>query len=39
MLAYLPNARAVSLPGVGHAPYLVAPDVFNQAFRRFFEAL
>lgn len=39
MLAYLPNARAVSLPGVGHAPYLEAPDVFNQAIRRFFETL
>ncbi|MGL5168763.1 MAG: alpha/beta fold hydrolase [Afipia sp.] len=39
MMAYLPNARAVTLPGVGHAPYLEAPDAFNQTIRRFLEAL
>lgn len=39
MMAYLPNARAVSLPGVGHAPYLEAPEAFNQEIQRFFEAL
>lgn len=37
MLDYLPNAHAVTLPGVGHAPYLEAPDAFNQAIRRFLE--
>lgn len=39
MMAYLPNARAVSLPDVGHAPYLEAPEAFNQAIQQFFEAL
>ena len=39
MMDYLPTARAVSLPGVGHAPYLEAPDAFNQAVRAFFETL
>jgi pimeloyl-ACP methyl ester carboxylesterase len=38
MLAYLPNARAVSLPGVGHAAYLEAPEVFNETVRQFIEA-
>jgi pimeloyl-ACP methyl ester carboxylesterase len=37
MLAYLPDARAVSLPGIGHAPYLEAPGAFNHAVRKFFE--
>lgn len=39
MMAYLPNARAVNLPGIGHAPYLEAPDAFNQAVRQFVEAV
>lgn len=39
MMAYLPNAHTVSLPDVGHAPYLEAPDKFNQAIRKFFETL
>jgi pimeloyl-ACP methyl ester carboxylesterase len=37
MLAYLPNARTASLRGVGHAPYLEAPEAFNQAVRQFFK--
>lgn len=39
MMEYLPDARAVSLPGVGHAPYLEAPEAFNQAVQQFFETL
>jgi pimeloyl-ACP methyl ester carboxylesterase len=39
MMAYLPNARAVTLPEVGHAPYLEAPGIFNQAIRQFLETL
>lgn len=37
MMAYLPDARTVSLAGVGHAAYLEAPEVFNQAVRDFLE--
>lgn len=39
MMAYLPNTRVVTLSGVGHAPYLEAPDIFNQAVRQFLEAV
>lgn len=39
MMDYLPSARAVSLPGVGHAAYLEAPDVFNRAVREFFTSI
>jgi len=38
MMEFLPSVRARSLPGVGHAAYLEAPDVFNRAVREFFEA-
>lgn len=39
MMDFLPSARAVSLPGVGHAAYLEAPEVFNQTVREFLTSL
>jgi pimeloyl-ACP methyl ester carboxylesterase len=33
---HIDGARLVTLPGVGHAPYLEAPRLFNQAIERFF---
>jgi pimeloyl-ACP methyl ester carboxylesterase len=39
MMEFLPSARAVSLTGVGHAAYLEAPDVFNQAVREFYKSI
>lgn len=39
MMEFLPSARAVSLPGVGHAAYLEAPEVFNRAVREFLNSL
>lgn len=35
MMEYLPSARTVSLPDVGHAAYLEAPEAFNRAVREF----
>jgi pimeloyl-ACP methyl ester carboxylesterase len=39
MMEYLPNASAVTLQGVGHAPYLEEPDLYNQAVRKFFDTV
>jgi len=39
MMEFLPSARAVSLPGIGHAAYLETPDVFNQTVREFYDAI
>lgn len=33
----MPNARLLELPGIGHFPYVEAPDVFFPAVKRFLE--
>jgi pimeloyl-ACP methyl ester carboxylesterase len=35
MLDFLPDERSISIPGVGHAAYVEAPDVFNRIVGQF----
>jgi proline iminopeptidase len=35
----LPRAELVVMPGVGHFPYLEAPDALGQVIRRFLASL
>lgn len=35
MLEFLPDARSVGIPGVGHAAYVEAPDTFNRIIEQF----